>query len=113
MPPKLSKITAEERSEVTTMTIGGLTQIQIAEVFRDGIDVKTLRKHFREELDIAKAKAIANLGASCYKRAMAGDNASTFFYLKTQGGWKETQVVDLNASLSIHEILNRRNDANG
>ena len=44
---------------------------------------------------------------------MAGDNASTFFYLKTQGGWKETQVVDLNASLSIHEILNRRNDANG
>ncbi len=94
MPPKLSKITAEERSEVTTMTIGGLTQIQIAEVFRDGIDVKTLRKHFRKELDIAKAKAIANLGASCYKRAMAGDNASTFFYLKTQGGWKETSAVE-------------------
>ncbi len=111
--PELFEPTDAERQEVTTMTIGGLTQMQIAECMRDGIDVKTLRKHFREELDIAKAKAIANLGASCYKRAMAGDNASTFFYLKTQGGWKETQVVDLNASLSIHEILNRRNDANG
>jgi hypothetical protein len=88
--PELFEPTDAERQEVTTMTIGGLTQMQIAECMRDGIDVKTLRKHFREELDIAKAKAIANLGASCYKRAMAGDNASTFFYLKTQGGWKET-----------------------
>lgn len=84
--------TDAERKEVQTMTIGGLTQIQIAECLRNGIDVKTLRLHFKKELDIAKARAIANLGASCYKRAMAGDNASTFFYLKTQGGWKETTV---------------------
>ena len=92
--------TDAERQEVTTMTIGGLTQIQIAECLRDGIDVKTLRKHFREELDIAKAKAIANLGASCYKRAMAGDNASTFFYLKTQGGWKEKSEIEHSGDIN-------------
>ena len=92
--------TDAERQEVTTMTIGGLTQIQIAECLRDGIDVKTLRKHFRQELDIAKAKAIANLGASCYKRAMAGDNASTFFYLKTQGGWKEKSEIEHSGDIN-------------
>ena len=98
--PELFEPTDAERQEVTTMTIGGLTQIQIAECLRDGIDVKTLRKHFREELDIAKAKAIANLGASCYKRAMAGDNASTFFYLKTQGGWKEKSEIEHSGDIN-------------
>lgn len=98
--PELFEPTDAERQEVTTMTIGGLTQMQIAECMRDGIDVKTLRKHFREELDIAKAKAIANLGASCYKRAMAGDNASTFFYLKTQGGWKEKSEIEHSGDIN-------------
>ena len=106
---KQFKATTAERQEVTTMTIGGLTQAQIAECMRDGIDVKTLRKHFREELDIAKAKAIANLGASCYKRAMAGDNASTFFYLKTQGGWKEKSEIEHSGDLnwSIQNIYEK------
>jgi len=90
------------------MVIGGMTQAQIGECF--GVSPRTLRKHLGDELRDARAKAIANLGASCYKRAMAGDNASTFFYLKTQGGWKETQAHEHTGNFNIVTGVVRADD---
>jgi hypothetical protein len=82
--------TEEERQQVTRMAVAGITHEQIALCVRNGIDADTLKKHFKQELATSKIKAIANLAGNLYQRAMAGDTTSSIFYLKTQGGWKET-----------------------
>jgi hypothetical protein len=46
--------TDDERKTVELMCAVGIPHEGIAVVIRDGIDDKTLRKHFRRELDTAK-----------------------------------------------------------
>ena len=41
-----------------------------------------------------KAKSILNVGNGLLEKAINGDTASAIFYLKTQAGWKETQVQE-------------------
>lgn len=53
---------------------------------------KTLRVHFRAELDTAKDKTNALVAQSLFRHATGnGKNAVTacIFWLKTQAGWKE------------------------
>ena len=45
-----------------------------------------------------KAKAIANVAQGLVKKAIDGNMTAAIFYLKTQAGWKETQVVDNTSS---------------
>jgi len=97
--------TEEEIKLVTTMTVAGVTQEQIAFCIRDGIDDKTLRKHFSKEIRVAKAKAHSNMGKGIYERGLNGDNTSAIFYAKTQMGWKETNVTEHSGSI---ETIERR-----
>ncbi|WP_131667392.1 hypothetical protein [Psychrobacter pygoscelis] len=41
-----------------------------------------------------KSKAIASVAGNLIGQAQAGNTTAAIFYLKTQAGWKETQVVD-------------------
>jgi hypothetical protein len=53
---------------------------------------KTLRRHFRAELDRASPEANAQVAQSLYQQATSGKNvAATIFWLKTRGGgaWRE------------------------
>jgi len=56
------------------------------------IDPKTLRKHYREELDTGQLKATAKVAESRFRKAL-GDGAQSvtaaIFWLKTRGGWRE------------------------
>jgi len=45
-----------------------------------------------------KAKAIANVAQGLVKQAIEGNMTAAIFYLKTQAGWKETQVIDNKSS---------------
>jgi DNA-binding XRE family transcriptional regulator len=45
-----------------------------------------------------KAKAIASIGGNLISQAKSGNTAAAIFYLKTQAGWKEQQVVDHQSS---------------
>ena len=45
-----------------------------------------------------KSKAIANISQNLIKQAQDGNTTAAIFYLKTQAGWKETQVVDNTSS---------------
>ena len=45
-----------------------------------------------------KARAIGTVAKGLLQKARDGDTASTIFYLKTQAGWKETQVIDNKSS---------------
>jgi hypothetical protein len=91
---KKFKPTDDERTLVSSMVAVGIPQDHIALVLRDGIAPKTLRLHFRRELDTAKIKANAKIGGTLYKKAMAGDTTAAIFWAKTQMGWKETNVQE-------------------
>lgn len=101
------KPTDDERKLVEQMCAVGIPQESICLVVRDGIDDKTLRKHFRRELDTAKIKANAKIGGGLFNRAMGGDTASLIFWAKTQMGWKETQTHEMTGGDRPIEIIER------
>lgn len=102
------KPTDEERKLVEQMCAVGIPQESICLVVRDGIDDKTLRKHFRRELDTAKIKANAKVGGALFNKIMNGDTAAGIFWAKTQMGWKEKSQIELehggNVNLNVEII---------
>lgn len=93
--------TAETRSNVKALASVGTTQEHIA-IYLD-IDVKTLRKHYRRELDTALILANSNVAKSLYKNANEGNVTAQIFWLKTKGGWSEKKS-QLEAELVQLEI---------
>ena len=81
--------TAEQRRTVCSMAAYGIPQEAIAGSV--GIrSVKTLRRHFREELDRAAPEANARVAQTLYQLATTGKNATAaIFWLKTRAGWRE------------------------
>jgi hypothetical protein len=56
------------------------------------IDPKTLRRHFREELDTRMIKANARVAESLFRTALKGGREGTtaaIFWLKALAGWAE------------------------
>lgn len=84
--------TDENRDIVSSHAIVGTRQEVIADIL--GIDPKTLRKHYREELDQSLAKANAVIAGSLYGKALGGDTAAMIFWLKTRARWRETDRAD-------------------
>ncbi len=82
--------TRATRELVQLHTMVGTRQEAIASII--GIDPKTLRKHYRKELDQSKAKANATIGGALFNKAKSGDTTAMIFWMKTQAGWKETNV---------------------
>jgi hypothetical protein len=83
------------RRQVEAMAAYGVPEVDIARVI--GIDAKTLRKHYRDELDTGAVKATAKVAEFLYRKATTdGPQAVTaaIFWLKTRGGWKETSVQE-------------------
>jgi hypothetical protein len=96
MPRKPHEPTQESRQLVQLHTTVGTDQETIARVL--GIDPKTLRKHYRDELDIARAKANATIGGALFNKAKSGDTAAMIFWMKTQAGWRETNRTELTGA---------------
>ena len=93
--------TMEERQKVYQLTAAGFTVDDIARViYRYGkpIGSTTVRKYFKKELETARVEAVGAVAARLFKKAMDGATPSMIFYLKTRGGWKETQIVDNTSS---------------
>jgi hypothetical protein len=81
------------------MAAYGVPEMDIARVL--GIDPKTLRKHYREELDTGSIKANSRIAESLYKKAVGeGPQSVTacIFWLKTRAHWKETTVNEVNVT---------------
>ena len=97
------KPTDEERRLVQQMTAVGIKQVDIARVIREGgICHKTLTKHFREEIDTGKTKAIAAVAGALFNTAMAGNTSAQIFFLKTQARWTEPKDEDgINVNITI------------
>ena len=81
------------------MAAFGIPEHNIARVV--GIDPKTLRKHYRDELDMGQTKATAKVAESLFRKATTDGPQSVtaeIFWLKTRGGWKETSAVEVSGS---------------
>ena len=64
------------------------------------IDPKTLRKHYRDELDMGETKANAQIAGFLFNAAKSGNVSAQIFWLKIRARWREAPV-ELRHSGSI------------
>ena len=86
------------RRQVEAMAAYGIPEIDIARVV--GVDPKTLRKHYRDELDLGETKANAQVAGFLFNSARSGNVTAQIFWLKTRARWRETPT-ELRHSGSI------------
>ncbi len=85
-----------QRRQVEAMAGYGVPEHDIGRVL--GIDAKTLRKHYRDELDNGHVKANVKVAENLFRKATGeGREAvvAAIFWLKTRARWKETQVSEI------------------
>jgi hypothetical protein len=97
------KPTDDDRKTVSLMCAVGIPHEGIAACIGDGIDDKTMRRHFAEELKTAKIKANAKIGGSIFNAAMAGNMTAAGLWAKTQMGWKEKQEIEHTGKIETIE----------
>jgi hypothetical protein len=82
----------------------GLHQDQIGSLL--GIDDKTLRKHYRAELDLGRAKAHLAVASTLYDKALTGDTGAMVWYTKCQMRWSPPPaIVEISGLISISAAL--------
>ena len=88
------KPTSETRAQVEALSGYGVRQEEIA-LYLD-IDPKTLRSHYREQLDKGTVKANVAVARSLHKQAVEGNVAAAIFWLKSRAGFREKQEVEVS-----------------
>ncbi len=84
--------TEEQRRTVRAMSGYGVPHDDIATLLE--VDPKTLRKHFRRELDRGSIEATAKVGQSLFRMATEGGSvAAAIFWMKARAGWREKHEV--------------------
>jgi hypothetical protein len=85
------------RRQVEAMAGYGVPEAEIAGMI--GIDPKTLRKHYRLELDQGHTKANIKVAENLFRKA-TGDGregvTAAIFWLKARAGWKETRQTEIS-----------------
>src|SRR5688572_32494480 len=76
-----------QRKQVEAMAAYGIPEVDIGRVI--GIDPKTLRKCYRDELDLGETKANAQIAGFLFTAAKSGNVTAQIFWLKTRARWKE------------------------
>jgi len=84
------------RKHVDVMAGYGVPEEAIARCL--AIDAKTLRKHYRDELDTAHIRANTAVAQSLFRKATGNGPQSVtaaIFWLKTRAGWKDTVTPEM------------------
>ena len=87
----------------------GIPQDRIARVI--GVDPKTLRKHFPDELEVGSARLEAQLAQNLLRIAQGHDRQAliaTIFALKSRFGWVEASAPPREPPLGKKEAAARR-----
>lgn len=85
--------TEKSRQTVEVMTAGGIDQVGICAVL--GIkSLKSLRKHYRREIDTAIPKIHAMVVGAHLKKIQAGDFNAIKWWQQSRMGWTERIIVD-------------------
>lgn len=84
-----------QRRQVEALAGYGVPEPEISGML--GIDPKTLRKHYREELNLGHVKANAKVAENLFRKA-TGDGreavTAAIFWLKARAQWKERSVSE-------------------
>jgi hypothetical protein len=82
-----------QRRQIEALAGYGVPEAEIAAMV--SIDAKTLRKHYRHELDHGHTKANAKVAENLYRKATGDGRESVtaaIFWLKARARWKEVLV---------------------
>jgi hypothetical protein len=96
------------RRQVETMAAYGIPETDISRVVN--IDPKTLRKHYRDELDLGETKANAQVAGFLFNSAKNGNVSAQIFWLKTRARWRETPMELQHSGVIGHKDLSRITD---
>jgi hypothetical protein len=111
--------TPQTQELVRTLNIAGWNEERIAAVVGNGIDAKTLRKYYRDQLDLGKAQVDAMVTQCLVLKAIGGqpipgqplkwreaETTAAIFYAKTRMGWKEPPApLDENSNGNTIRII--------
>ncbi len=100
--------TQEQRRTVRAMAGFGVPHEDIGTLLE--IDAKTLRKHFRRELDRGSIEATAKVAQTLFAMATSGQNvAAAIFWMKARAGWREKHELVVStrpaAELSDEDLV--------
>jgi hypothetical protein len=84
--------TDEQRRIVKSLAAFGIKQDDIAKEL--DLSSRTLRKHFRIELDRGGVEANSQVAQALFKKALAGDTTAAIFWLKCRAGWRERASLE-------------------
>lgn len=95
-----------QRNTVMMHTLLGTPKQQIAKLI--GIALPTLKKQYKEELELGQSKANATVAGKLYNKAVnSNDTTAQIFWLKTQAGWNEQQNIKWEADPNANTPVNR------
>jgi len=102
------KPSEEQRKQVETLAGYGMTHEQIGNVL--DITRPTLVKWYKKELKVGKDKAIATVLNGLFYNIKRKKEASIFFYLKTQLGWKEREDAQTQGTNITITLTDQKTD---
>lgn len=80
-----------DRQTVSVMVAAGIQQESIARcIGENGVDLKTLKKYYKDELETSADKANAKVAQSLFQQATNGNTSAAIWWTKSKMGWKET-----------------------
>jgi hypothetical protein len=97
--------TEETRQKVIDLSCNGFNQTDIADHL--DIDDKTLRKHYRVELNKAKREKTLILGNSLYQDAVNGNEQAREFWLKCQARWAYAKPPEDDKPTKMESLLEK------
>lgn len=86
-----AKVTDSMRMMVKNMCRIGMPHERISQIV--GMAPKTLRSHFREELDYGSDLATSQVSATLFELATGGNVAACIFWMKARAGWSEKLAI--------------------
>jgi len=81
------------RKVIVAMASFGIPHENIARSI--GIDAKTMRKYYPDELAVSATNANAKIAESLYNNATSGNVTAQIWWTKARMGWKETTRQEL------------------
>lgn len=97
-----------QRRQVEAMAAYGIPASDISRTV--GVDAKTLRKHYRDELDLGQTKANAQVAGFLFNSARNGNVTAQIFWLKTRARWREAPVELMHSGAVGSYDLSRLTD---
>jgi hypothetical protein len=99
------------RRQVEALAAYGVPELDIARVV--GVDPKTLRKHYRDELD-RSTKATAKVAEFLFRKPTTEGSqcvTAAIFFMKTRGGWREAPQTHEMAMKPASEMTDEELEA--